>query len=92
MSGGKWKKQPSDVASCRSLEPGGLFCLFGHHVRCNSSRRCPTIMRDFEWRLAFKLRPAKAPPPTQLGFHVIQEIDHDCIAINFRISFLLRPF
>jgi hypothetical protein len=46
MSGGEWKKQPSDVASYRSLEPGGAALPFGHHVRRNSSRRCPTIMRD----------------------------------------------
>jgi len=91
MSGGEWKKQPSDVASCRSLEPGGLFCLFGHHVRCNSSSQMSYDHARF--RVASCLQGQTCEKlPAQLGFHVIQEIDHDCIAINFRISFLLRPF
>jgi hypothetical protein len=54
------EKQPSDVASCRSLEPGGLLCLLVTTLRCNSSRRCPYDHAKFEWRLASRLGPVEA--------------------------------
>src|SRR5271156_1688037 len=64
------EKQPSDVASCRSLEPGGLLCLLVTTLRCNSSRRCPYDHAKFEWASCLQARTCGSH--AQLGFHVIQ--------------------
>ena len=44
-----WREVEETAVRCSILSQsraGRAALPFGHHVRCNSSRRCPTIMRD----------------------------------------------